>query len=189
MPATFKIQVDKLTPDFITDMKEKYGAAELEITVNKQPNNEAISEPEFWKTIDCLDFSKEKDSDILEPAIAYLSGLPIAHIYTFEDLLSEKLYNLDTRVIAENAGGNAYGNGNYFSVDIFLYARACVVANGENAYESVLATPKEMPGNLTFEPLLSLATKAYKRKTGKEFNYISTFNYETFSNKNGWLKK
>jgi hypothetical protein len=43
-----------------------------------------------------------------------------------------------------------------------------------------------MPKDLTFEPLLSLAAKAYKLKTGKTFDYSSHFNFETYGNKEGW---
>jgi hypothetical protein len=45
-----------------------------------------------------------------------------------------------------------------------------------------------MPEDLTFEPLLYAALHAYKRKTGKDFMYIPTHNYETYSNKAGWEK-
>ena len=34
-------------------------------------------------------------------------------------------------------------------------------------FEEVLEKPTEMPKNMTFEPILTLASKAYKLKTGK----------------------
>jgi hypothetical protein len=43
-----------------------------------------------------------------------------------------------------------------------------------------------MPTNVTFEPLLSLAAHAYRKKTGKDNILIPTYNYETYSNKEGW---
>ncbi len=73
-----------------------------------------------------------------------------------------------------------------FSSDNFLYARACVVANGKDFYEKVLADPSQMPKDLSFEALLSLARKAYKKKTGQTFDYSPTITYETFSNPEGW---
>jgi len=76
--------------------------------------------------------------------------------------------------------------GRPFSSDNFLYARACVVANGKAFYEKVLADPAQMPKDLTFEPLLSLARKAYQKKTGAAFDYFPTNSYETFSNPEGW---
>ena len=64
----------------------------------------------------------------------------------------------------------------------------CVIANGQEAYESVLKNPTLMPKDLTFESLLSLASKAYLKKTGKRFDYVATTPIETYSNKIGWQK-
>lgn len=50
-------------------------------------------------------------------------------IYQFEDKLSEKLYQLDQKVFAEQGNENGYRSDSHFSVDIFLYSRCCVVAN------------------------------------------------------------
>jgi hypothetical protein len=44
-----------------------------------------------------------------------------------------------------------------------------------------------MPKDLEFEYLLSIAPKAYKKKTGEDFEYITGCSYETFSNKDGWI--
>lgn len=44
-----------------------------------------------------------------------------------------------------------------------------------------------MPKEFTFEPLLSLAQKAYERKTGKEeYDYVPSYCIETFCNPEGW---
>lgn len=56
MPATFKIQVNKLSSTFVDDMKEKYREAELEITVNTKPKFNPLKEEEFWNIIDTLDW-------------------------------------------------------------------------------------------------------------------------------------
>lgn len=187
-PASFKISINKLSPAFIKEMKEKYGAAELEIKVNRQPDFIPLSEKEFWAIIDLLDWGKSVDTEILAPAIQKLVTLPIAHLYSFEDVLSEKLFQLDQKDFALNIGEQAYQEGKYFSVDTFLYTRACVVANGEIAYKTVLKNPEMMPKGITFEPLLSLVSTAYQQKTGKNFDYAPTFNYETYANRKGWQK-
>ena len=70
----------------------------------------------------------------------------------------------------------------YFSADYFLYTRCAVVAEGKTYYEKILKMPSKMPNDIDFEHLLSLANEAYKLKTGKEFNYTPTFNYETHQN-------
>ncbi len=45
-----------------------------------------------------------------------------------------------------------------------------------------------MPKDVTFEPILSIAAKAYQRKKKKDFLYNPSYNYETYSNKEGWKK-
>ena len=185
--AAFKIQLNQLSPAFIQEMKEKYGEAELEIKINRKPDFIRLKEAEFWAIIDLLDWEKEADKEILAPAIQQLKNRPLAHIYAFEDMLSEKLYQLDQQQFAESIGENAYQKDKNFSVDVFLYARACVVANGKTAFEEVLEHPSSMPKGITFEPLLLLAAKAYELKTGKTFNYIPSHNYETYSNKQGCI--
>ncbi len=116
-----------------------------------------LGEKDFWAIIDHLDWEQEEDEAILEPAIKKLASLPIAQIYSFEEILSEKLYQLDQQRYAINIGDSGYDKDRYFSADVFLYARACVIANGQGAYELVLNDPLQMPKNITFEPLLHLA--------------------------------
>ncbi len=60
------------------------------------------------------------------------------------------------------------------------------MANGKETFEEVLAAPKEMFKDLTFEPLLSVASTAYNRKTDKQFIYVPSRNIETYSNQKGW---
>jgi len=186
MQTSFKIPVHKLSPAFIKDMQDKYGDAELEITVNRQPDFQPLSETEFWQLMELLDWKKETNVAITEPLIKKLSSLHVAHIYNFQEILSKKLYHLDQKKYARHIGQYAYKKGEYFSVDHFLHVRACVVANGKEAYQEVVNTPKTMFKDLTFEPLLSVASSAYERKTQKRFSYIPSLSYETYSNKKGW---
>lgn len=46
--------------------------------------------------------------------------------------------------------------------------------------------PAEMPTEIDFEHLLSLADEAYKLKTGRSLDYFPAYNYETKSNTDGW---
>jgi hypothetical protein len=74
----------------------------------------------------------------------------------------------------------------YFSVDNFLYARCCAVANGQETYQQILLLPERMPKDLTFEALLYLPSEAYERKTGQPYDYSPAFPIETYSNREGW---
>ncbi len=188
MQQQYHVSVDNLTDNFLVNIKEHYPHAELEIKV-KTPNTfEGLTEKAFWDIIACFDWSDtEDDTAIIAQAVLVLSEKSLRHIYEFQDLLSAKLYALDTRNHAAQTGENAFIDENSdFSADEFLYARCCVVANGQDFYEKVLVQPSLMPKDLTFESLLTLAHQAYFNKTGKQFRYVPTYNFETFSNKKGW---
>ena len=187
MTAKIKINIADLTPQFIQEIKEKYGNRELEINVNPPNKLDHLKEPLFWEIISTLDWTKKGDNKaVLSPAIKKLAAQPIRFIYQFQDILAQKLFLLDGKKYAQNIGSEAYLEDKYFSVDQFLYARCCVVANGQSAFDAILANPTWMPKDLTFEPILSLAAKAFELKMGKPFKYFHTFNYETYSNEKGW---
>ena len=66
--------------------------------------------------------------------------------------------------------------------------RCAVVAEGKEYFEHILKTPSDLTNEISFEHLLSLAGDAYKLKTGRDFDYLPIFNYETKSNAEGWKK-
>lgn len=181
MTATYQIKSTALTPQFVQDLQEKYGETDIEIRVHKGVRKDILSDEQFWQIIGLLDWSKLDDNDaVVAPVVTHLSTLPVSFIYQFEDKLSEKLYQLDTRLHAQKFPKP-------LSVDVFLYARCTVVANGEMVFQTVLNEPSEMPTDVDFEPLLYVASDAYFLKTGKQFEYIPTFSIETYTNKEGWL--
>ena len=142
-----------------------------------------MNETQFWQLISKFDLEKEgDDAAVIEPCVQALSGMPEIAICDFYDLLSEKLYLLDGREYAEHSEEK----GEYVSADLFLYARCAVVANGRVFYESVLANPKKMPKEFTFETLLYLPERAWARKTGRDdYDYSPEVWCETFSNPEG----
>lgn len=185
MTAIIKATIEELqNPDFLRDLQEKYGKAELEIHVNPERSH-VLTDEDFWKLIALLEWSKEEDDEaVTKPLVQALAALPVGFIYQFEDKLSEKLYQLDTAAHAQ-AYQKHEGNAEHLSVDDFLYVRAGVVANGQAVFEAVLQNPEEMP-DVSFESLLNVASDAYERKTNKLFDYIPVYNYETYSNQEGW---
>lgn len=185
MTTVLKINTQNLNEAVVRDLKEHYQNAELEIRVHEVPNAaEVMGAAEFWELIAMLDWSKSNNSQIIEPLVEELSKMPIAKIYQFYDILSEKLWQLDTELYADAMMREEEDA--YFSADEFLYARCCVVANGKDAYDGVINEPKKFPTNLSFETLLYVAARAYERKTGKKFNSTPAYNFETGSNKQGW---
>lgn len=183
---TIKIKGSDFTPQLVKEFQEKYSDQAMEISISpSQPS--LLDEELFWDIIADLDWAEEKDDAILMPAIQRLAAYPVHYIYLFQDILSEKLYQLDAKKYALHIGEDSWTEETYFSVDHFLYARCCIIANGKEIYETILNAPAEMPKELTFEPLLSLAAQAYALKTGKTFNYSGHFNFETYSNEQGWV--
>lgn len=188
------IKIKDLNDQFLQKLKESY-SEEDEITLWLKPkivptSSSKFSEKQFWQLINLLDWEKTGDNKaVIEPLVNELSTFSIEAIQHFEDILSEKLYHLDGEIFAQNIGERAFKEDEYFSTDTFLYARCCVVANGKEFYDYVIETPQEMPKNLTFSPLLRVASEAYFKKTGKRFQYTPKFIYETYANSKGWKNR
>lgn len=180
------VDLNDITPEWVADLQDNYKDAKLEINIIPSSGVEKMSEEQFWHIISLLDWQNENDNLILAPAVQKLSDFNIEDIFRFQDILAEKLYQLDRQAFAEQIGDRRYGGSQHFSVDIFLYARACVVANGKAFFEEVLLNPSKMPKSYTFEALLSLAPEAYKRKTNSPWTYLPQKSYETYSNRDGW---
>jgi hypothetical protein len=187
MHTAIKVPLRAINPALIQDWQEKYPNAEVSVLVPDDPDKAPLSEKRFWEIIALLDWDKAGDDDaVIEPAVAHLTAGPMQHILEFQDILSEKLYQLDTRAHAQQIGEDAWSPDRYFSVDNFLYARCCAVANGKAFYRKALKDPASMPKDLNFEALLNIASAAYQRKTGKRLQHLPAFSYETYSNEAGW---
>jgi uncharacterized protein DUF4240 len=147
-----------------------------------------VTETDFWTLIELLDWDHTGDDEaVVAPVVEALAAKSVPDIEAFESVLAQKLFALDTEPHARAIGKHSYqGDDQEFSVDLFLYVRCCVVANGLKYYDLVLASPAKMPRDMEFEALLYIAGKAYKRKTGQEFSFVPSVSYETFSNKAGW---
>jgi hypothetical protein len=146
-----------------------------------------VTEDTFWSLIARLDWRKRDRRAAVRPLIQALTELPAADIREFDEILAEKLYALDTVAHARNIGTGAYkGRGDVFSADGFLYARLMAVAKGRAFYERALADPRQMPKDEDFEDLLSAGWKSFEAKTGQEYDRLTRFGFESFSNREGW---
>jgi len=185
MTQSIKIPIHQLDEEKIKELQEKYPGAEVSLTLSAKPHDK-LNEADFWTIIDLLDWEAESDEAIVQPAVEQLAKMDTPAIYSFADLLSEKLYQLDQKKYALHIGEDAWQQDTYFSVDNFLYARACVIANGKGYYKEVLAKPEAMHKDLTFESLLYIPSEAFELKTGKPYDYIPAYPIETYSNRQGW---
>ncbi|MGG3642053.1 DUF4240 domain-containing protein [Bacillus gobiensis] len=174
--------LEKHDPDAFEELLKE---TDDEESSNNDDYVKCLPAKQFWEIIKLIDFEHEEP---LEKAIEKLASLSEKKIYQFEEALAQKLYKLDTEAHAKAIGEGAYTNEeeDYFSPDYFLYVRCLVVAKGKEFYNQVVKAPSLMPKDQEFEPLLELASEAYERKTGEEFDYIPSKDYETFSNEKGW---
>lgn len=146
-----------------------------------------MTEGVFWALIAMLNWDATGDDEaVIQPVVIELSQMSVEEIRQFDDVLASKLFALDTRAHAAEIGEGAYVDGEHFSVDMFLYARGAVVANGKEVFDAVVADPKSFPKDLEFESLLYIAAAAYETKTGEDYTHSPEPNYETYSNKDGW---
>jgi hypothetical protein len=174
MITIVELSLQKMSAATLLDLQSKYPNAIVRLqTTEADLSHQTMNETHFWAIIAALNW-KILDND---------------GIHVFHNILNEKLYALDGRRFAEQLGNNQYApeTGHSFSADRFLYARCCVVANGQSFYEHVLKQSTKMPKNYTFESLLYLPRKAWQLKTGQDnYNYYPPIWAETFSNEAGW---
>lgn len=157
-------------------------AAPQKVAAEYRPVDEEL----FWEILGSFNWKKSGDDEaVMLPAVKRLAALLVEDILVFDDILAEKLYQLD---------GNKYataccpGQGtNYISGDAFLYDRCSVLINGREFYEEVARTPEKWPVGFEFESLIYLPQKAYTRKTKDEnYPHRTPLSMETCSNKAGW---
>lgn len=141
----------------------------------------------FWETMEKCDWQFEgNDEKVLEPVISYLSEQSDELIFQFEDVMSELLFNLDTR----NNFNRCKEVSGYDSDDMFLYSRCVALINGKDYYRNIInnGAPDEI-WNMEFEALLYVPQEAWSIKhnaDSNEYPHISPLSYETGSNEQGW---
>ncbi|MCM1091488.1 MAG: DUF4240 domain-containing protein [Butyrivibrio sp.] len=140
----------------------------------------------FWNTMELCDWTKEGDDDkVLNPVIQYLSKQEDHLIFEFDDLMTELLYHLDTKKLAEQCEKVEP----LMSDDTFLYSRCVALINGPAYYEKVKQGKENGVWSMEFEALLYVPQKAWalKHKSSvDEYPHISALSYETGSNQDGW---
>ena len=139
----------------------------------------------FSYIMDICDWDKLGDDEaVIEPLVLYLSKQSDEEIFSFEDIMAQLLYALDTKKNFMKAC-KVYDH----SDDTFLYSRCAALTNGEEYYEKVKRGRMNKVWGMEFEAILSVPAKAWGRKHGKdpaEHPHLPSLSYETGSNKNEW---
>ena len=147
-----------------------------------------MKEDEFWLITANINqkalIAGDEDAAIL-PLRNKLSSLTKGEIQSYEETLSNLLYQIDGEEFANNAGEAGK------SGDGFLYCRCYVVARGKTFYEKVLASQSAIPISLEqwFEPILSVAAESWAMAMGcdpDDWEYSASVSYETGSNMSLW---
>jgi hypothetical protein len=174
-----------ISPQTLLDLQAHYPNASVNIKLTPKPTKEGLTEADFWDLIAQLDWSKKGDDNaVILPVINALSKLNFRHIVDFSDILSHKLYLLDSEIYLPQDDATIIDAD--FVADRFLYTRCCVVANGLTFFNHIRRHPTEMPHALSFAALLRIPNEAFKLQTGKPLDHVWAYPIETFSNTLGW---
>lgn len=144
-----------------------------------------FTENDFWDVISKINWDAADTREQIRPCINALTEFTPEDIIQFEEILAEKLYQLDGKKFALNIGEFSYKEGVHFSQDIFLYIRCFAVAKGKEYYNKILVNPNELT-SAEFEPLLYIGERAYKMLTGGELTFATKYSSETYSNYLAW---
>lgn len=140
----------------------------------------------FWNTMERCDWTKEGDDGaVLAPVLDYLAGQDDQQIFQFDDQMSQLLYDLDTKALAD-ACRNADP---LMSDDSFLYSRCVALINGPVYYEKVRNGKEKSLWQMEFEALLFLPRRAWAKKHCRdedEYPHLPPLSFETGSNREGW---
>ena len=146
-----------------------------------------MTQDEFWALISLLDSERideeceeGEDDPVTAPLVRALSERSREDIRGFDDILSGLLYELDGQEFAWHAGVC----GQFES--LFLYCRSVAVASGRERYESIVGDPSLMPTDMEFEPLVTVAERAWFKKTGEEYDHTPAFSMEMYANRMNW---
>ncbi|MCJ1908993.1 DUF4240 domain-containing protein [Planococcus ruber] len=174
-------------PSHIMWEKEREaGVFQEKIQSFEQANSEAVvvelEDDVFWNLIDLIDWKKRHP---MNPLISRLKKGTEEMIFAFEETLGHKLFLLDAPAHA----GITDQPDTYLSVDAFLYARCAVVAKGKDCFNQTVKNAAAINMEWDAEELLEVASEAYSKKTGEPFDYASSYDYETYSNRLAWESK
>lgn len=140
----------------------------------------------FWNTMKLCNWDATLDDErILEPVIEHLSTLDNEKIFEFHNLMTELLYDLDSKKLFDKFAKVSECE----SVDLFLYARCVALINGKSYYKKVKSGKIVEVWEMEFESLLYVPSEAWAMKNHsecEEYPHITKHSYETGSNKAMW---
>ena len=139
----------------------------------------------FSKIMDICDWDRAgNDKEILSPLIEYLSCQSDDEIYSFDDIMAELLYGLDTKKNFKTAC-KYYDH----SDDTFLYSRCVALINGADYYKKAQQGKAKDLWTSEFEAILYVPQAAWAKKhycDQNDYPHLTALCYETGSNTEKW---
>lgn len=139
----------------------------------------------FWDTMALCDWNEEGDDElVLKPVVQFLAAQEDADIFRFDDQMSELLYQLDTKRLAEQCGERS----GFLSDDGFLYGRCVALINGADYYAKALKGEAPEMWDMEFESLIYVPQMAWEEKYGEAaqaYPHRTPLSFETGSNTEG----
>lgn len=140
----------------------------------------------FWDMISLIDWSaKGDDNKVIAPVVENLSKEEDSAIFLFEDILTDYLQLIDTRINYENCKRVS----GYDTPEYFLNARCAAVASGRQFYENCLKYGVNGDvWNREFGSILNVPVLAWMRKHNtthdERYPHVPYKSYLTGSNPN-----
>lgn len=144
-----------------------------------------MNKDQFFENIMTIcDWDKSTDDERLSPLVDFLSRQADEEIFSFDDIMAELLYSIDTRKNFKTAC--KYYN---HSDDSFLYSRCVALVNGADYYERVKSGKAKELWESEFEAILYVPQDAWAKKHNDDtsnYPHLTAISYETGSNEDGW---
>ena len=162
------------------------GAGKPPIFAQAIIDKKCVKDYDFFALTDTyIDWSKEDDWERLEPLIDFLATWGDELIMSFDDMMSELLYQIDTYQIAKAA----YKKEKYISYRDFLPNRCIALINGKSYYTKVLKRRTSLKCDREFSAILEVPRIAWSRRHKvplEQYNHITSYKIESRSNVAGW---
>ena len=140
-----------------------------------------MGETEFWelvKQIDMVSVDAEDCATGVEPITNALSKSSPEKILNFHEIMSQKLFALDSEARCEVSCGSGDG---------FLYQRCYMIAQGLDNFQKALQSETHICGDFDWcESLLYVAREAWAKTQKTEWDFEASVSYETGSNAALW---
>lgn len=122
-----------------------------------------MNEERFWQILSLLNWNfAGKDEKVINPAVLQLSAMEDRDIFTFHDIMSGMLYDIDGKKWAENI----FPSEGVLTPEDFLYMRCVALVNGKEYYHAVRARTVKLNPDMEFAAVLEIPMQSWSIRHG-----------------------